>query len=86
MNYIGIDVGTSAAKVLVMDEKGKVLASSFQDYPVHYPQVGWAEQDPEDWWLGVKTGIIDVLANPLVKTGSVRAIGLTGQIDRKSVV
>ena len=80
LNFIGIDVGTSAAKVIVIDETGKVLASSSQEYPVHYPHVGWAEQDPEDWWQRVKAGIVDVLSDPLVKTDSVRAIGLTGQM------
>jgi len=63
-----------------MEETGKVLVSSSHEYPVQYPCVGWAEQNPEDWWAGVKAGIRDVLADPKVKKGSVSAIGLAGQM------
>ena len=44
---LGIDIGTSACKVAVFDKEGKVLAASNGDYPVYYPQEGWAEQNPE---------------------------------------
>ncbi len=50
MNYlIGIDVGTSATKTVLFDEKGTVVASSSQEYPLYQPQNGWAEQKPEAW-------------------------------------
>ena len=44
---LGIDIGTSACKVAVFDKEGKVLAAANGDYPVYYPQEGWAEQNPE---------------------------------------
>lgn len=58
---IGLDVGTSGAKCLLCDDKGKVLASSTQEYPLYTPRHGWAEQDPADWWDGVKRGIKVIL-------------------------
>ena len=45
---LGIDIGTSACKVAVFDRNGKVLAAASGDYPVYYPQEGWAEQNPEN--------------------------------------
>lgn len=47
---IGIDLGTSATKVVAFDLHGKPLASATRDYPLHTPKPNWAEQDPEDWW------------------------------------
>ncbi len=50
MNYLlGIDVGTSATKTVLFDEKGTVIASASQEYPLYQPENGWAEQKPEDW-------------------------------------
>mgnify|MGYP002860664823 CR=1 FL=1 len=50
MQYIGIDLGTSAVKLLLTDETGAILASAQADYPLHFPGPGWSEQDPADWW------------------------------------
>lgn len=58
MLYIGIDLGTSSVKLLLMDEKGKVLNIVSKEYPLSFPQPGWSEQNPKDWWtqsiLGLK--------------------------------
>ena len=50
MYYIGIDLGTSAVKLLLMDEKGAVLNIVSKEYPLSFPQPGWAEQNPVDWF------------------------------------
>ena len=50
---IGLDIGTSGAKCILVDDKGAVLASSTQEYPLSTPKPGWAEQDPQDWWDAV---------------------------------
>lgn len=50
MQFIGIDLGTSSVKLLLIDETGTVLTSVQADYPLRFPQPGWSEQDPEDWW------------------------------------
>lgn len=58
MNYIGIDLGTSAVKLILMDEKGKVLNIVSRSYPLSFPAPGWSEQDPADWvretWAGME--------------------------------
>ena len=51
---VGVDVGTSGAKCIIADETGKVLASATKEYPLYTPKAGWAEQNPIDWWEGVK--------------------------------
>ncbi|WP_373600437.1 xylulokinase [Paraclostridium bifermentans] len=58
MLYIGIDLGTSAVKLLLMDEEGKIKNIISKEYPLHFPQNGWVEQNPKDWYeqtiLGIK--------------------------------
>ena len=49
MYYAGIDLGTSAVKLLLMDEKGTIIRIVSREYPI-YPHPGWSEQDPEDWY------------------------------------
>ena len=49
MLYIGIDLGTSACKLLLADEAGKILNTVTHAYPLSFPQPGWSEQRPEDW-------------------------------------
>ncbi|MBQ3169711.1 MAG: xylulokinase, partial [Clostridia bacterium] len=58
---VGVDVGTSGAKCIIADETGKVLASATKEYPLYTPKAGWAEQNPIDWWEGVKAGLKDIL-------------------------
>jgi xylulokinase len=51
-HYLAIDIGTSAAKLALYDNQGVLQFSASEDYPADYPQPGWAEQDPADWWRG----------------------------------
>ena len=48
--FLGIDIGTSGAKTLAIDESGKILAEATETYPCYHPQPLWSEQDPDDWW------------------------------------
>ena len=58
MRYLlGIDVGTSGTKTVLFDEKGTVIASKSEEYPLSQPQNGWAEQNPADWWNAVKNTV-----------------------------
>lgn len=63
MLYIGIDLGTSAVKLLLMDEEGKIHNIVSKEYPLYFPHAGWSEQDPYDWYdqsiLGIKELISD---------------------------
>ena len=50
MIYIGIDLGTSAVKLLAMDENGTILNTVSKEYPLFFPHPVWSEQNPEDWF------------------------------------
>ena len=49
MYFIGIDLGTSAVKLMLMDEEGVIKKTVTREYPVRFPKPGWSEQNPEDW-------------------------------------
>ncbi|WP_300587164.1 FGGY family carbohydrate kinase, partial [uncultured Oscillibacter sp.] len=49
MLYIGIDLGTSAVKLLLMDEEGQIQNIVSREYPLSFPKPGWSEQNPADW-------------------------------------
>ena len=67
MKYlIGIDIGTSATKTVLFDEKCTVAASASQEYLLYQPQNGWAEQKPEDWAEAVEATIKKVMADSVV--------------------
>ena len=57
MLYIGIDLGTSSVKLLLMDSSGKIVNIVTEEYPVSYPHPGWSEQRPEDWYEKTVAGI-----------------------------
>ncbi|MCR4818135.1 MAG: xylulokinase [Fretibacterium sp.] len=78
MNVIGIDLGTSAVKLLLVDEKGSILNSVSKEYPLLLPHPGWSEQNPEDWWAAVKAGIRELMSG--FDAESVAAIGCAGQM------
>ena len=71
--FIGIDVGTTAVKALVVSPSGEVLARAQAAYPLSTPRPGWAEQDPEDWWHATQQALAALDAKPA-------AIGLSGQM------
>ncbi|MGO4273822.1 FGGY family carbohydrate kinase, partial [Paenibacillus sp. TAF58] len=48
--FMGIDLGTSAVKCILVDDSGQVIGSHSIEYPLQQPHPGWAEQHPEDWW------------------------------------
>lgn len=80
MNFLGIDLGTSSVKIVVMNEVGQVTASISKDYDVSYPKVGWAEQNPEDWWNATKGGIRDIIKDFNIDAESIKGIGFSGQM------
>ena len=57
MLYIGIDLGTSAVKLLLMDEEGQIKNEISREYPLEFPQPGWSQQNPEDWKAAVLEGV-----------------------------
>ncbi len=77
---IGIDIGTSGTKTLLVDETGKVAASATQSYALSQPKVDWSEQDPADWWAATVATVRTVLARSGVSAQQVKALGLSGQM------
>ena len=57
MYYIGVDLGTSAVKLLLMESNGKIANVVSKEYPLYFPNPGWSEQKPEDWWNAVMEGL-----------------------------
>ena len=61
MNYIGIDLGTSSVKLVLMDTAGHIIANVSKSYPIDYPKAGWSEQNPYDWYDACMEGIKELL-------------------------
>ena len=61
MLYIGIDLGTSAMKLLLMDETGRICNTVTKEYPISFPRPGWSQQDPEDWRDALMKGVPELL-------------------------
>ncbi len=81
MSYLlGIDVSTTGAKALLIDEQGTVAASHTTEYPLSTPKPLWSEQDPGEWWNGACASIQAALSEAHVSGEAVSAIGLTGQM------
>ena len=76
---MGIDIGTSACKIAVFDPKGTVIAQSNKPYKVYYPNPGWAEQDPNEWWSAICEGIRETLDSGHIQPGDICGIGVDGQ-------
>ncbi|NEQ24862.1 MAG: xylulokinase, partial [Microcoleus sp. SIO2G3] len=72
---LGIDLGTSSVKALLLSADGTILGEASHHYPVHAPQSGWAETDPQDWWNATAIAV-----HTAVQGQSVQAIGLSGQM------
>ena len=62
MLYIGVDLGTSAVKLLLMDGEGKIQKIVSKEYPIFFPHPGWSEQKPEDWFTQTMEGIKELIA------------------------
>ena len=78
MLYIGIDLGTSAAKLLLMDGSGQIKNTVTKEYPLEFPQPGWSQQNPEDWRKAVMEGIPELLRG--FDGAAVAGIGCGGQM------
>lgn len=63
MLYIGVDLGTSAVKLLLMDANGKIKNIVSKEYPLYFPHPGWSQQDPQDWYTQTVEGIRELTAD-----------------------
>ncbi|MBE6835157.1 MAG: xylulokinase [Ruminococcaceae bacterium] len=76
--FIGIDLGTSAVKMLLINESGEILKTVSKEYPLYFPKPNWSEQNPEDWWKAVCEGL-EQLTDGLNKA-DIKGIGVGGQM------
>jgi len=75
--FLGVDLGTSSVKAVVMDEDGSVKEVASAGYPVESPSPGWAETDPADWWLATRKAVAGLSSSNRKR---IQAIGLAGQM------
>lgn len=78
MYYIGIDLGTSAVKLMLVTEAGRLLNTVTREYPLYFPLPGWSEQNPSDWRNACEEGIKELLTG--YDATRVAGIGLGGQM------
>ncbi|MBQ6508259.1 MAG: xylulokinase [Flexilinea sp.] len=78
MLFIGVDLGTSAVKLLLVNEKGEILNTVSKEYPLDFPHPGWSEQKPEDWMKACMEGIPELLENR--DAGEVAGLSVAGQM------
>ena len=76
--YIGIDLGTSGVKVVLLDEQQNIIATTQQSLPISRPHPLWSEQNPQDWWNATNLAMTDLAQQQ--NLSAVKAIGLTGQM------
>jgi xylulokinase len=81
MNFLGIDVGTGGTRALILDEQGRVIASATEEHrPFASPQIGWAEQYPDDWWRACGITVRKALAQSHLQGRQITCVGLSGQM------
>lgn len=76
--YIGIDLGTSSVKILLVDTEGQIIKTVSREYPISYPQSGWSEQNPTDWYDATIDGLIELLDG--VDKENIKGISFGGQM------
>jgi len=81
MYFLGIDVGTGGTRALIIDELGRVVASATEEHQAFVsPQIGWAEQDPDDWWRACGAAVREALAKGRLRGDEIACVGLSGQM------
>lgn len=77
---LGLDIGTSGVKGLLLSVGGKIITTRTENYPLSTPHSGWAEQDPEDWWQATKECIGGIIKESDVKPAEIKGISFSGQM------
>jgi xylulokinase len=81
MHLLGVDIGTGGTRALIVDWQGSVVAAASEEHAKFAsPHIGWAEQDPNDWWRAARVAIRKVLAMSDVPAEEIECVGLSGQM------
>jgi xylulokinase len=83
---LGIDIGTTATKVILVDLEGHILAESSRPANLRSPQANWAEEDPQEWWANVCTATPECLREADVAASQVLAVGVSGMVPTTILV
>jgi len=75
---IGVDIGTSGTKAILIDETGRVHGRATQEYPLYTPKPQWSEQDPADWWAASCATIRAVLEKTGIAPAEIKGVGRSG--------
>ena len=78
--FLGLDIATSAAKAVLLDEQGLLVGEGTAAYPLSAPRPLWSEQSPEDWWQGAAASIRQALDAAGISGDQVACVGLSGQM------
>lgn len=78
--YLGLDIGTSGVKAILIDERQRIIASATASLKVSRPEPGWSEQNPEDWWKATLKAVAGLKRARSKALSAVKAIGLSGQM------
>lgn len=79
-HYLGIDIGTTGTKTLLIDAAGNVVCEANATYPMEQPRPGWTQQNPDDWWRATVATVREVMSKSKLAPSDVAAIGLSGQM------
>ena len=77
---LGIDIGTSGTKTILVDDEGRVAAAKTVEYPLETPKPGWTQQNPADWWQAAAESIRAVLEKSKVPGDQIAGVGFSGQM------
>ena len=81
MYVLGIDVGTGGTRAIIMGSNGRIAASATEEHePFASPQIGWAEQRPDDWWRAAGIAIRKALAQGNLRAEQISCVGFSGQM------
>src|SRR6516225_10291102 len=82
MRYVlGIDVGTGGTRALIVDESGHIAGSATEEHEAFVsPNIGWAEQHPEDWWRATGVAVRKALAEARITGEQISCVGFSGQM------
>ncbi len=77
--FVGIDLGTSSVKVILVNDAGKIVAKSSKGYPIYSPCPGWAEQNPEEWWKATVKAANELINQAHINSSQIQGVGISGQ-------
>jgi len=79
MYYIGVDLGTSSVKLILMEASGNIVNTVSKSYPIDFPKPGWSEQNPEEWWSAVCKATKETIQKAGIAPEEIAGVGIDGQ-------